>query len=185
VTVAIRAARTLDVEAGILRADQVVLVDGERITDVRDAALPLPDETRVVDLPGQVLLPGLIDLHTHLVGEIEGGDYTAILARSEADEALSGVANATATLHAGFTTVRDVGTFRAFVDVALRRAIEAGHLAGPRMMCAGAYVTCPGGGGACRADVVPPDAARRRQNTPMRSAAPSVSWSTAGAIRSE
>ena len=146
-TVAIRAARVFDVEAGTLRADQVVLVDGERIADVRDAALPLPDGALVVDLPGHVLLPGLIDLHTHLVGDIEGGHYTAILARSEADEALTGAANARATLRAGFTTVRDVGTFRAFVDVALRRAIEAGHVPGPRMMCAGAYVTCTSGGG--------------------------------------
>jgi imidazolonepropionase-like amidohydrolase len=147
VTLAIRAARVLDVETGTLRSDQVVLVEGERITDVRDAALPPPDRARVIDLPGHVLLPGLIDLHTHLVGEIEGGHYTTILARSEADEALTGVANARATLRAGFTTVRDVGTFRAFVDVALRRAIEAGHFPGPRMMCAGGYVTCTSGGG--------------------------------------
>ena len=59
----------------------------------------------------------------------------------------TGVRNARLTLEAGFTTVRDIGTFRAFTDVALREAIEDGWVVGPRMVCAGAYVTCPGGGG--------------------------------------
>ena len=66
---------------------------------------------------------------------------------SPAQEALSGVRNARDTLRAGFTTVRDVGTFWAFVDVALRDAIDAGWTPGPRMQCAGAFITCPGGGG--------------------------------------
>jgi imidazolonepropionase-like amidohydrolase len=70
-----------------------------------------------------------------------------MLARTGAQEALSGARNARDTLRAGFTTVRDVGTFRAFVDVALRDAINAGWLPGPRMRVAGAYVTCSGGGG--------------------------------------
>ncbi|MDP3984305.1 MAG: amidohydrolase family protein, partial [Acidimicrobiia bacterium] len=67
--------------------------------------------------------------------------------KSAAQEVLAGVRNAAATLHAGFTTVRDIGTFRAFSDIALRNAINEGWIAGPRMMCAGAYITCPGGGG--------------------------------------
>jgi imidazolonepropionase-like amidohydrolase len=66
--------------------------------------------------------------------------------RSAAQEAMSGVRNARATVMAGFTTVRDVGTFRAFVDVALRDAITDGTVVGPRMAVAGAYVTVPGGG---------------------------------------
>jgi imidazolonepropionase-like amidohydrolase len=61
--------------------------------------------------------------------------------------ALVGVKNARDTLTAGFTTVRDIGSFRAFTDVALHEAIEGGWVEGPRMLCAGAYVTCPGGGG--------------------------------------
>ena len=77
----------------------------------------------------------------------EGQGYAYLVNRSSAQEALTGVTNARATLLGGFTTVRDVGTFHAFVDLALREAIEDGRLAGPRMMCAGAYVTCPGGGG--------------------------------------
>ena len=66
---------------------------------------------------------------------------------SAAEMVLLGVTNAATTLQSGFTTVRDVGTFRAFTDVALRDAIDKGAIEGPRMQCAGAYVTCPGGGG--------------------------------------
>src|SRR4029453_4551109 len=82
-----------------------------------------------------------------LAGELQGSGIPAV-DRSAAQEALSGVANARATVLAGFTTVRDVGTFRAFVDVALRDAIRDGTVLGPRMAVAGAYVTVPGGGGA-------------------------------------
>ena len=69
-----------------------------------------------------------------------------------AQEAMSGVRNARDTVRAGFTTVRDVGTFWAFVDVALRDAIDRGWTPGPRMQCAGAYITCPGGGGEVSGD---------------------------------
>jgi len=101
-----------------------------------------------VDLWNHTVLPGLIDCHAHLIGELESGHgYAELITRSGAQEALSGVRNARDTVMAGFTTVRDVGTFRAFVDVALRDAIEAGDVLGPRMMCAGAYVTSSGGGG--------------------------------------
>src|SRR5215211_7846956 len=147
--VAVRADRMVDVEAGEVRAGWVVLVRGERIEALLDPGRPLPEDAALVELPGHTLLPGLIDCHTHLVGELQGSGIPAI-DRSAAQEALSGVGNARATLLAGFTTVRDVGTFRAFVDVALRDAIRDGTVAGPRMAVAGAgaYVTVPGGGGA-------------------------------------
>ena len=102
----------------------------------------------IVDLPSHTLLPGLIDCHAHLVGEPDSGHgYAELLTRTGAQEAMSGVRNARDTVLAGFTTVRDVGTFRAFVDVALRDAIDAGWVIGPRMQVAGAYITCSGGGG--------------------------------------
>jgi len=145
--VAVRADRVVDVEAGEVRAGRVVLVRGERIEAVLDPGRPVPEGAAVVDLPGHTLLPGLIDCHTHLVGELQGSGIPAV-DRSAAQEALSGVANARATVLAGFTSVRDVGTFRAFVDVALRDAIRDGTVPGPRMAVAGAYVTVPGGGGA-------------------------------------
>ena len=145
--VALRADRVVDVEAGEVRSGWGVLVRGDRIEGLLDPARPLPEDAALVELPGHTLLPGLIDCHTHLVGQLQGSGIPAI-DRSAAQEALSGVGNARATVLAGFTTVRDVGTFRAFVDVALRDAIRDGTVVGPRMAVAGAYVTVPGGGGA-------------------------------------
>ena len=145
--VALLADRVVDVEAGEVRSGWGVLVRGDRIEGLLDPARPLPEDAALVELPGHTLLPGLIDCHTHLVGQLQGSGIPAI-DRSAAQEALSGVGNARATVLAGFTTVRDVGTFRAFVDVALRDAIRDGTVVGPRMAVAGAYVTVPGGGGA-------------------------------------
>jgi imidazolonepropionase-like amidohydrolase len=134
----------VDVVAGEVLADQLVTVRGERI----DAVEPFPQEQVDVDLSNHTVLPGLIDCHAHLIGEVESGHgYAMLVQRTGAQEALSGVRNARDTIMAGFTSVRDVGTFRAFVDVALRDAIEASDVLGPRMLCAGAYVTSSGGGG--------------------------------------
>ncbi len=137
----------LDVVTGELLPDLAVVVEGDRIVQVGSAA-DAPTDAQVVELPGHTLLPGLVDCHTHLVGEPDSGHgYAELLTRSGAQEALSGVRNARDTVLAGFTTVRDVGTFRAFVDVALRDAIDADWVIGPRMRVSGAYVTCSGGGG--------------------------------------
>lgn len=140
------AGHLLDVTTGEVLSDRALVLDGDRIRDVVEAgAAP---RGRTIDLSGRTVLPGMIDCHAHLIGELDDGQgYGYLVTRSSAQEALTGVTNARATLLGGFTTVRDVGTFHAFVDLALRDAIEEGRLAGPRMMCAGAYVTCPGGGG--------------------------------------
>jgi imidazolonepropionase-like amidohydrolase len=144
----IRPGSLLDVVTGELLAERAVVVEGDRIVHVTGAGDAPAKGPAVVDLPDHTLLPGLIDCHSHLVGEPDDGQgYAGMLARTGAQEALSGARNARDTLRAGFTTVRDVGTFRAFVDVALRDAINAGWLPGPRMRVAGAYVTCSGGGG--------------------------------------
>jgi imidazolonepropionase-like amidohydrolase len=138
----------LDVVTGELLADRAVVIDGDRIARVTGVGDAPSEGPALMDLPDHTLLPGMIDCHTHLVGELaDGRGYVELLMRSGAQEALSGARNARDTLRAGFTTVRDVGTFRAFVDVALRDAINAGWLPGPRMRVAGAFVTCPGGGG--------------------------------------
>ncbi|MGZ8581145.1 MAG: amidohydrolase family protein [Actinomycetota bacterium] len=139
--------RLIDTERGEVLTDRAVIVDGDRVADVVSSG-DAPTDARRIDLPGHTLLPGLMDMHSHLIGDDDNGQgYAQLVMRSGAQEAIVGVRNARATLEAGFTTVRDIGTFRAFVDVALRDGIEAGWIAGPRMMCAGAYVTTPGGAG--------------------------------------
>jgi imidazolonepropionase-like amidohydrolase len=144
----IRPRLLLDVVTGELLPDRAVVIDGDRIAQVTQVNEAPAEGPVVIELPDHTLLPGLIDCHAHLVGEPDDGQgYAGLLSRTGAQEALSGVRNARDTLRAGFTTVRDVGTFRAFVDVALRDAINAGWLQGPRMRVAGAYVTCSGGGG--------------------------------------
>jgi imidazolonepropionase-like amidohydrolase len=144
---AVRCGRLVDVTAGEILDGMLVLVRGERIEEVRpEAAGAIPRDARLVDLSDHTVAPGLIDCHSHLVGNIEFAGVASTM-DSEATEAFAAVRNARATLLAGFTAVRDVGTFRAFVDVALRDAIEDGSVPGPRMSVAGPYVTSSSGGG--------------------------------------
>lgn len=136
--------RVFDSVTGTCFDDHAVVIDGDRITEV----VPAEAVSDSTSLPGHTIVPGLIDCHTHLIGPVDNGQgYAQLVTRSAAQDALLGVKHAATTVEAGFTTVRDIGTFRAFSDVALRDAIDEGWVAGPRMMVAGAYVTCPGGGG--------------------------------------
>ncbi|MET0535575.1 MAG: amidohydrolase family protein [Steroidobacter sp.] len=160
----VRAGRLIDVERGRVLADQAIRIEGERIVGVGDFKANAGASERVVDWSAYTVLPGLMDLHTHLVGNISSSEIAAPLYSSAADDALLGVANARSTLRAGFTTVRDVGCYRAFTDVALRNAIESGIVEGPRMFVAGAYITVSGGGGEVTgfaSDVVIPAEMRR------------------------
>ncbi len=146
----IRLGRWLDPSAGAWREPADLIVDDGRITAILPTGGGKPGDLDTtspsLDLSGLVVVPGLIDVHTHLVGGTEWAGVPATTT-SAAQEAMLGVRNARTTLEAGFTSVRDVGTYRAFVDVALRDAIDAGDVVGPRMQCAGAYITSPGGGG--------------------------------------
>jgi len=145
--IVVRAGRLLDIEQGRYLTDQAIRIDDGRIASIAPWGARSRGGGRLVDWSAYTVLPGLVDLHTHLVGDISSADVAAPLSSSAARDALLGVAHARATLAAGFTTVRDVGTYRALVDVALRNAINAGLIEGPRMYVAGAYVTVTNGGG--------------------------------------
>jgi imidazolonepropionase-like amidohydrolase len=146
-SIAIRCGGVLDVERGAIDRDRVIHVDGGgRIAAIAGAGDGVPDEAEVVDLGGLTVLPGLIDVHTHLVGDVQTAGVTSTTT-SAAEEVLIGVRHARDTIRAGFTSVRDLGPFRAFTDCALRDAIDRGDVVGPRMQCAGAFITAPWGGG--------------------------------------
>jgi imidazolonepropionase-like amidohydrolase len=147
----IDAPHLLDVVEGTWLTGRRVLVEGDRIDAILGPDDGTPGDARPLALDGDWVVPGLIDCHAHLVGEMEYAGIPAIDV-SPAQEAMSGVRNARDTLRAGFTTVRDVGTFWGFVDVALRDAIDDGWTPGPRMQCAGGYITTPGGGGEVTGD---------------------------------
>ena len=138
----IRAARMLDVVSGTLVNDPVVVVEGRTITAVNPSRLPTGAE--MIDLGDVTLLPGLIDLHTHLAYDIGGDWVTRPVTETAADVAFRAARNARTTLLAGFTTVRDVGS-SGFVDVALGKAVEAGFVPGSRVIASGYALGITGG----------------------------------------
>jgi imidazolonepropionase-like amidohydrolase len=145
--IAIRCGRLLDVESGTIDEDRVLHVGGDgRITAIGAGSDGIPQDATEIDLGRLTVLPGLIDVHTHLVGDVQSSGVPSTTT-SAADEVLIGVRHARETISTGFTTVRDLGSFRAFTDCALRDAIDRGDVVGPRMQCAGAFITAPWGGG--------------------------------------
>ena len=146
--VAVKAGRVLDVRTGKYAANQIIWIEGERIKEIGDASAlesKLPKDARVVDLSKATVLPGLIDCHTHLTMAPQtlgpGG-----LKLSYPRQALLGARNARVTLEAGFTTVRNVGG-AGYADIALREAINAGDVRGPRMQASGPPLSITGGHG--------------------------------------
>src|ERR1700726_5026276 len=139
--VVIRAGRLLDVKTGKTLSNQVIVIQGDKIVSVGSGA-PVPDGAQVVDLSNATVLPGLIDAHTHITMTTNFG-YSR-LAISVPREALNGARNARVTLDAGFTTIRNVGA-SGFTDVALRDAINAGDVPGPRMLVSGPALSITGG----------------------------------------
>ena len=145
-TLYIEAGRLIDGVTNDVRTGQCLTVARDRIAAVGPCGAAPEGATRL-DWSAFTVLPGLIDLHTHLADLGQSADLAAPIKASPAETALVGARNARVTLEAGFTSVRDVGTYRGLTDVALRNAIERGDVPGPRMWVAGAYITIPKGGG--------------------------------------
>jgi len=145
---AIDCERLLDVKAGKLLSNQRVLIEGSRITAVQKAGEPLPDGATRVVLKERTCLPGLIDMHVHLSGETapQVESLREELQDDPADAAYRSVALAERTLLAGFTTVRDLGGSDG-VNLAMKRAIAAGEIQGPRIYTAGHIISTTGGHG--------------------------------------
>jgi imidazolonepropionase-like amidohydrolase len=146
---AIRAGKLIDVDAGRVLSNQVILIRDGKI-DAIGSNVTIPSGATTIDLSKMTVLPGLIDCHTHLAdGSQEANiDPTYQLTRTASQVVLESVPNTRVFLEEGFTTVRDVGVYRALNDIALRDAINAGYIVGPRMFVAGAYITITGGAGA-------------------------------------
>ena len=144
----IKAGKLIDPDQGTVLANQIIVIRANKIEAV-GASVAIPQGVQVLDLSSMTVLPGLIDCHTHLAdGKYGEGDPMFQLKKSASQTVLESVRNARVTLESGFTTVRDVGVYRALNDIALRDAINRGDIVGPRMYVAGAYITITGGAGA-------------------------------------
>jgi imidazolonepropionase-like amidohydrolase len=146
-TIALKAARLFDGKSKTLLPNGVVLIQGDKILDA-GSNLAVPNDSKVIDLGDATLSPGFIDAHTHLTSDYYSEPYNELrlknLEDSVATMAFKSIPHARATLDAGFTTVRDVGS-ELFLDVALRNAITHGIVAGPRMLVATKGIGATGG----------------------------------------
>jgi imidazolonepropionase-like amidohydrolase len=147
-TILVKAARVIDGRGGPPVANGGVLIRGDRIERVGPAAGITADQ--VIDLGSATVLPGLIDLHTHLTDEVGTNWESALLTTTPGRAAIYGAVNARTTLMAGFTSARGMGPTWPYVDIDLRYAIDKGSVPGPRLQVAGNYVSATGGAGDAR-----------------------------------
>jgi imidazolonepropionase-like amidohydrolase len=146
---AIRAGRVVDPDAGTIAQNQVILVEGGKITAI-GGNVKIPSGATVIDLSRSTISPGLVDAHTHLCMDVQakrdaGNYYITTLLDPDAYRAIQGVVNAKTMLEAGFTTVRDIGNEGRYACVQVRRAIQRGLVPGPTMITAGRIIAPYGG----------------------------------------
>ena len=149
--IVLKAARFFDGESDALVQNAVVIVQGDKIIDA-GSNLPVPSDAQVIDLGDATLSPGFMDAHTHLTADFSGNYNERRLQELDlnvSEQAIRATAFARATVEAGFTTVRDLGSrfvgSHEFVDVALRNSINKGVIAGPRMLVATKGIGATGG----------------------------------------
>jgi len=140
----VRAAHLLDVKSGKLLDGQTIVVAGETIESIGPSAQATAQAgDKVIDLGGMTVLPGLIDVHTHLTMNTDFDPFREVTS-TDAKEAINGVVNARKTLMAGFTTARNVGA-GGYTDVDLRDAINSGQVPGPHLLVSGPALGITGG----------------------------------------
>jgi imidazolonepropionase-like amidohydrolase len=153
-TTYIQADRMVDVvSAKMVEKPALVITDGRIVAVGTQGSLAVPDGAERLDLTGMTILPGLIDMHVHLTGRHDMHGYEG-LAESTGDETINGVIHAEKTLMAGFTSARNLGA-AGYSDVALRRALAANRLTGPRLYVSGPSIGATGGH--CDNNLLPPE----------------------------
>jgi imidazolonepropionase-like amidohydrolase len=141
--VVIKAGSLFDSRSGKVTRNALIFVEGERIVGVENANTDIPAGAVVIDLSSSFVMPGVMDMHTHIVGNLDN-DYFAGYFQSPHRATIGGVVNAEKTLLAGFTTIRNVGASD-YADIAVRNAINAGEIPGPRMAVSGPSLGITGG----------------------------------------
>jgi len=139
----IKAGSLFDSQSGRVTRNAVIVIEGEKIVAVGGPSTPVPDGANIIDLSNSFVLPGVMDMHTHIVGNLDNY-YFAGYFQSPHRATIGGVVNAEKTLLAGFTTIRNVGAGD-YADVAIRNAINAGEIPGPRMAVSGPGLGITGG----------------------------------------
>lgn len=141
----IHCGKLLNVVSGKMEQEKTIVISGNKIMSVLDGYQKASEDVKLVDLKEKTVLPGLIDLHVHIESESNPRSYVAKYTDNEADVAFQSSVYAKRTLMAGFTTVRDLGG--SGVNIALRKAIDAGKIDGPRIFTAGKIISSTGGHG--------------------------------------